>query len=854
MKKIIVLFIFIALLSGQVFSQPWMTYIPQEERGSANYFDHEKAFHEWKKDNSHIKWEKQFYRMEYLMNGRVDENGHFPSKLYYEESKRVIQDRKNRAMDYGSWTCMGPFYAPAAQGQNRPGGTGRIDCIAFHPTNPDKIYVGSPTGGLWWTDDGGLNWLTSTDNLATLGIADIKIHPDNPDTIYIVTGTRDTWWETYSAGILVSYDGGLTWQETGLNYNYSQGMLANQLIINPYNPSEMIVATSIGLYKSTDAADNWNLVFPGSFKDLKFAPGDFSTIYASTFNMYGGANVFISRDGGNTFSNASNLLFNPSYVNRITIETTPADPDVVYLLCSEASSNGFYGLYRSDDKGVNWIHSSAATNLNLLGWALSGMDNGGQGFFTLALEVDPHNADHVYVGGVNIWESTNSGASWTINAHWLGYGSADYVHADIHVLQYNYLNDVLYTGVDGGVYELQSNGTEWIDLSDGIVNYQLYKLGLYEGDDQLVLGSPQDNGTTLFDNGEFTELLLAEACDNFIDYTNPDIMYYGGYGSGYQRSLNGGQTCVNIYPPGANHMFNPPFIINPVNPKSLYSASNQVYRSYNRGDDWDVITENISTGSRFYCLEIAPSDTNYLYVSTATNIWMSSDYASSWKNIKAGLPSNSFISDIAISTVNPEHVWVTFQSFSTDLVYRSTDSGDTWENVTFNLPNIPATCAVYEGGSNNGIYVGTDLGVYYMDDDLGEWVDFNTELPNVMIDELEINYTAQKLVAATYGRGLWETPLIDSPVKIKEQDQVDNIKIYPNPTHDILNIEMQLNSQELFSIVIHDMLNKVVWKQEINPSGNTYYQQINIGHFPKGAYILQVIGEKSRVARKVLVK
>ena len=102
MKKIITSFILIALFSTQIFSQAWMSYIPQEKRGSANFYDHEKAFHEWNKDNSHIKWEKQFYRMEYLMNGRVDEKGHFPSKLYYEESQKIINDRQMRAADYGS--------------------------------------------------------------------------------------------------------------------------------------------------------------------------------------------------------------------------------------------------------------------------------------------------------------------------------------------------------------------------------------------------------------------------------------------------------------------------------------------------------------------------------------------------------------------------------------------------------------------------------------------------------------------------------------------------------------------------------------------------------------------------------
>jgi len=856
MKNLFALLILSVLLGNAGFTQPWMDYLPDNKRNTTNFFEMKEAYQNWLQDHEgeQIRAQKQFNRMDFFLNGRINEDGTFPTSTYWNEAMRIVDERSNRSGLFGDWNSLGPSYAPMILSGIRQGGVGRIDCITFHPTDPNIIYVGSPSGGLWKTDDGGISWEVLTDNLPTLGVSDLKINPNYPDSMYLATGTRDVWWETYSVGVLRSADGGYTWEETGLSFDIIQTRQVNEIIMDPQNSNILLAATSSGLYKTTNAGVDWTLVLGGNIKDLEYRPGDFSIIYASSFNYFGGAIVFQSTNSGDSFGIIQDIGFNSSQVNRITIGVTPADPDMVYLLCSDASSSGFYGVYMSEDNGSSWTHTSAGTNLNLLGWAAGGNDVGGQGWFTLSLAVSPTDPYHIYVGGVNIWQSFDSGESWDLNAHWLGWGGADYVHADIHNLVYNPLDQVLYTSNDGGIYQQQASGDEWLDISDGIVIYQIYRLGLYENDDGLALASPQDNGTTLFNDAEFTELLLAEACDNFIDYNDPQIMYYGGYGTGLVRSLNGGSSYTNIHPPGANQRFNPPYIINPVNSSSIYSAFDDVFKSTNRGDDWEIISGGIGHQYEFNCLEVAPSDTNYIYAADYRSLWVSSNDGESWTDISGILPVSSLnINDIAISGKDPQQVCVVFSGFFTDeKIYMTMDAGQTWENISMNLPNMPVNCAIYENDTDDGVYVGTDIGIYYTNNELDEWVDFSDGLPNVIILEMEINYKENKIKAATYGRGLWESPLYNSAVGVPEEPIASEFSIYPNPSKGIFTIDIDLSSNDNYSLIIKDMLGKTVFEESTMTGAGYYQKQIDLSSLPIGAYIVFLRNENGHLARKIL--
>jgi len=837
-------------------SQSWLKSIPPDADGRPGFRETQKFVEAFRSQNPEapMKGEKQYLRSDFFLDGRIDESGFLPSGLYWDEGKKVIAARNLKKAVQTPWAYRGPFNSTVGINSGEVGGSGRIDCIEFHPSDPDILYVGAPTGGLWRTVDGGVSWESLTDELPTLGISDIDLHPLDPDIIFICTGTKDVWWETFSVGILKSEDAGETWTETGLQYALEQNKSVHELLINPANPSIMVAAAGAGLYRSVDGGDTWTLLMGGNFMDLAQKPGDPSTIYATNFNYYNcGAKIYRSVDAGATFQIMSTGI-PPSGVNRITLGVTPADPEVVYALCSSCTDAGFYGLYKSADHGTTWAKCPNSNNKNLLGWQPNGLDAGGQGWFTLSLSVDPLDANHLHVGGVNIWESADGGDIWTLNAQFYGSG-AEYVHADIHSLSYNPLGNTHYNTNDGGIYRHTGDPDGWVNISNGLHIMQFYRLGAWRQDESLILGSPQDNGTVLFRDTMQYELILAEACDNFFDYVQPDTCYYGGYGAGLMRSKNGGVGCSPITPPGESKFrFNPPAIMHPNNPSIIYCAFKNVYRSDNRGSNWIKLTQDQSGGIDFTNLEIAPSNPEYIYASTQNLIWMTSDGGTTWENIKYGLPSGLVISDIAISAVDPKMVWVSFSGFSPGVkVFRSVNGGQAWQNVSRNLPNIPANCLAFEPGSDNAVYVGTDVGIYYTNDLLTDWVDYSESLPNVIIDELEVHPVSGKILAATYGRGMWENYLAD-PLTVGIRENTDqNLSIYPNPASEKIWIEFTPPGLGLYIVTIINASGQVVGKKEIRSTGMMTRSQLDVSKLLSGYYLIRITGNKSAYSRMVQV-
>jgi photosystem II stability/assembly factor-like uncharacterized protein len=753
--------ILFCLFSVSASGQAWMKNLPAGKQENPAFQDIQEAFYQYWKDRPVEKHRgyKHFKRWEWFMNARVDESGRFPAETYWRTSLSAYRALQNSDAAAG-WTSLGPSYTPEHIVSGYKGGIGRIDCITFHPTDANVIWIGSPSGGLWKTEDGGVTWTPFTDDLPSLGVSDIEIHPGNPDIMYLATGTRDTWFETFSVGILKSEDGGTTWQETGLNFDIVEQRAVNEILMDPDHPEVLVAATSIGIFKSADAGVTWASVIQGNFKDLAYKPGDFSVIYAATFGYYGGnARLYKSSDGGDTFIEVTGIGYPASSVNRIAIAVTPAAPDTVYLLCSRHPDSALQGVYKSVDSGETWTQTVSGDTINLLGWRYDGNDEQGQGWYDLSLAVSPSDPDRLYAAGPNIWKSTDGGQDWEINSYY--YGTAvDYVHVDHHALAFNELTGVLYSGNDGGIYKSDAGDGSWDDLSDGLTITQIYRLGLAATDEGKALISPQDQGTIKLDNGLWNDIYLYEAGDGFFDYTNAERLYVGGYAGGLRRSENGGRSYVSIQPPGESlYSWLPPFIIHPSDPKTIYCAFSEVYKSTNRGNDWTPLTSNLSGGQNYNSLEIAPSNPDHIYAATFNNIWKTEDGGTEWRNIREGLPGGQ-MGDIAVSSANPDHVWVTYLRFNAEnKVYRSRDGGRTWENITGSLPNLPVNCITHEASANNPVYAGTDVGVYYLNDDLEDWIPFSDGLPNVMIDELEIQYAARKIRAATYGRGLWESDL-----------------------------------------------------------------------------------------------
>ncbi len=739
------LLIFIAI-SPMSFAQEWVTMMDDP---NANFYDIQNAFNRYWQGRTIEKgkgW-KQFKRWEYFWEQRVYPTGRFPGAdqaskafLNYIDKTRKSPSTISTMAD---WQPLGPTTVTSLA--SNPG-IGRINCVAIHPENPNIIYAGAPSGGFWRSSDGGQTWETTTDYLTALGVSSILIDPNNPNIIYIGSGDGDGT-DTYSLGVLKSFDGGDTWQPTGLNWQTTQSRQISKLLMHPDDPQTLVAATSAGIYKTTDGGDHWTQSRAGIFKDIEFKPGEPSIVYAAN-------RIFlVSVDGGESFSAISGGLPGVPAVSRFAIAVTPANPEIVYLLAGNNDNNGLLGVYRSTDSGSTF--TLQADEPNLLGWAQDGTDSGGQSWYDLAIAVSPENSDIIFSGGVNIWKSTNGGLTWEINTHWVINSPQEYSHADIHSLDF-YGTD-LYAGTDGGVFFTEDFGDHWRDLSEGLQITQFYRLSGYAGNDSLIFAGAQDNGNNRYRDGGWSHVLGGDGMESIIDYSNSDIVYASWQRGGINKSTDGGDNFTFITSDiTETGRWVTPFVMHPENPQTLYAGFSSLWKTTNGGDTWEAIFD---FGKQQSALAISSANPNYIYSAGINAVHKSTDGGTTWENITTGLPAAVF-TYIAISSDDPQKVWITLSGFfAGEKVYQSNDGGENWMNISGSLPNLPINCIVHQNAPYNPLYIGTDIGVYYRNDQLDDWQPFINRLPNVIISELEIHDAAGKIRAATYGRGLWESQL-----------------------------------------------------------------------------------------------
>jgi PKD repeat protein len=256
-----------------------------------------------------------------------------------------------------------------------------------------------------------------------------------------------------------------------------------------------------------------------------------------------------------------------------------------------------------------------------------------------------------------------------------------------------------------------------------------------------------------------------------IDPSNANVMYGELYYGDIYKSTNGGSSFSNIVSSGGSGVdedgdWVTPYIINPSSPNTILVGKKQVWRSTNGGTSFSQFG-SISAGGNCAALAYAPSNTNYVYVTKGGDFYVSTNgtsFVNYSTNLPAGLPLEG-ITYICVDPANPQRLWISIGGFTSGKkVYFSNDNGQTWSNETLNLPNLPVNTIVYHPGSNDGLYIGTDIGVYYKDASLSNWIFYSNGLPNTIVDELEVQVSSGKLRAATYGRGLWETDLYSVPV------------------------------------------------------------------------------------------
>ena len=769
---------------------------------------------------------------------RVSNDRPFPHLALYNEW--VKEKGKSEKASNSNWKPLGPTNVPIILSNGKNRGVGRINAIAFDPYDQNIIYVGSPGGGFWKSIDGGANWLTTSDDLPVLGVSSIAVDPINTDIIYIATGDANAS-DTYSIGVLKSIDQGDTWSTTGLSYNVSANKRVNKILINPNNTDSVFAATNTNIMLSVDGGISWNNCAPlGRWRDIEFMPGNPNIIYAAKQSS-GGSNVYRSLDGGGNWSVINNGVAS-SGKYRPLIAVTPINPNVIYALYS-ASDYSFHGIYKSIDGGNNWNLQSNSPNI--LGRDTDGTGTGGQSWYDLSLGVSNNNENHLFVGGINLWESTDGGANWTIEAS-SGNGNYAYMHVDQHCLEFHPITNVPYAGNDGGLYKYLDNLNNWIDISDGLEISQFYKLGLSESNASRLIAGAQDNGTEMLTNGVWDAVRGADGMECAIDPYDEDLLYSSSQYGGLRKSFNGGNNWDNIKPVSYDGAWVTPYKIHPNNNNMIVAGYDEVYLSLTSGAVWDSISYNVSGGQSVRTIALAPSNEDYIYAATYSRLMKTTNSGQSWTSIKPGLP-NYNISDVTVSDNDPDRLWVTMSEYNaSNKVFESSNGGATWTNITgANLPNLPVNCIVYQANANEDLYIGTDIGVYHKDNTMSDWVPYKNGLPSVVINELEIHYPTNRIRAATFGRGVWDSPL-NSSSTYTNSEIVNNLNIYPNPASNQLYVK--LKSSDLFHFEIRSISGKIIKEGSLVSSNHIDVSRIN-----SGTYIIKIRVGNSSYRQKISI-
>lgn len=695
---------------------------------------------------------KPFKRWEDYWSHFVNEDGYLPTNIELWNNWLSIQNNnqnRNTTVDESNWTSIGP-----TDFLNRPTSTaniGRVNVVIQDPNNTNIFYAGAPAGGIWKSTDAGLTWVPLIDHLPQIGVSAIAIDYNDSNTIYIGTGDDDAS-DSITIGIWKSTDGGITWSETGINASNTPQEITD-IYIHPTNSNMLWTATSSGVFKTTDAGQNWSNVRAGNFRDLKIKPNDPNTIYAVTSSRF-----YKSTNAGDSFSQISNGLPNSS--GRLVIDVTPANPNYVYVV-SANTGNGYQGIYRSTDSGSTFTQRANTTDIF----------ESNQAWYDLAVAASDTNAEEIYVGVLNVWKSSNGGDSFTKLNNWFIHDAA-YTHADIHFLRF--YNNELYVGSDGGFFKSNDGGTTFTDYTEGMEISQFYRIDVSMQTSTKIVGGTQDNGGFGYFN-QWNNYHGGDGMEGVIDPNN-DNLYYGfmQFGQNLFVSNDSGQSGSNGFAGPENGNWITPLAIN--SDSEVYGGYSSLYQF--NGSGWNAISP--SFGTDIDRLEIDDINPDNIFVAINNQLHKSTDRGQTFSVVES-FPNN--ITSIEINNNDSNIVYVTVSGAGSD-IYRSTDGGQNFSTITGTLPNVTKFVIKHRKDDIlNTLYIGTHVGVFFYNDNTADWESFDNNLPNVAVRDLAINIPDETIVAGTYGRGIWTSPL--APTQLATDDvRLVNVN---NPVSQALN-------------------------------------------------------------------
>lgn len=697
-------------------------------------------------------------------------------------NERAYFQKMNEASSRSTqWTTIGPYdWDHDAAGRSYAPGSAHIYTIEQAISNPDVLYAGTATTGIWKSTDHGLSWSLMTENILINNCTAIEIDKSNPDIVYV----------EMLGSVYKSLNGGITWNPTGDAAFQAVSMDVKEIMIHPSSNAILLMASSTGFYRSTDSGANWTLIQSGDYLEIEYHPsndnivytvarnGDITEFYRSTNN---GQSLTIQTTGWPAPDTGAG-----EDQRRVELAVSNAAPDKVYAHATgEANGgSGLYGLYVSNDQGVTWTFTCCGpqpagppspTNMNLMAWSDQGTDDGGQYYYNVAFEVSPTNEDSIFLAGTNLWVSSDEGLSFTCPAKWSHSGKPNYVHADIHDIKYFDHTKEIWIACDGGIFFSNDGGANFHRRVTGIMGTDFwgYGQGYWYGD--VMLGGAYHNGTLLKEENTYiNDWICTDGGDGIrgfvhqmIDrqaYSDYNIKTLGGDRTlaPATRSFNNKPNASYIVGISSDLLFHPHYY------HIWYTGTgSELYMTEDNGYSYQMIhdfTDDIAS------MAISRSNPDAIYVSTFPDWWAlkkiyrSLDKGLTWTEITPTVPNRSWIPyDIEVDPTDHMKLWICRTNmYSTPeidgaSVYMSLNGGDSWTNISgTGLNGESPTNIVHQMGSQGGLYVGTRRAVYYKDDNLADWVIYNTDLPvSTFSTKLVPYYRKAKLRNAT-NRSVYE--------------------------------------------------------------------------------------------------
>jgi len=681
--------------------------------------------------------------------------------------------RRDRAKNRVYWETVGPTNIG-----------GRVTDVAID--GRERVFIGTAFGGVWRSDDRGESWTPVFEEQPSLAIGDIALAPSNHDVIYVGTGEANGGGNNYGGtGVYKSTDGGETWLPSGLPDSRFIGRIA----VHPQNP-DLVYAAAMGelygqggnrgLYRSQDGGFSWTRVLFASpragFIDVAIDPQRPERVFAVSWDRerepggryMGGVDsgVWRSLDGGENWARLGGGLPDPApEVGRIGLAIAPSDPDVLYAIY--ADNIGFFtGVYKSQDGGATWSRTTDGALENMyanFGWYFGN------------IRVHPEDPDVAFALGQTLYVTEDGGASW-FEYHQLmtlkgtPIPQNERVHVDHHGLDFSPADpDFVVLGNDGGAYVAQAGYRMHKRFQLPIT--QFYAAKIDPNFPERYYGGTQDNGTLRALSGREDGWAAILGGDGFrieVDPRDSDNIYvefqYGGLFQIKNGQYIDGREALD---PNDRANWNAPMALDPNDPDRFYYGTNRIYATDTGVTGLTPISGDLSKGpgagnlsfGTTTTIAVAPSDSQTIYTGLDDGgVWATSDRGETWQPIAAGLPER-WVTSVAVDPRDAAIAYVTFSGYTkVDFaahVYRTADRGQTWTDISGNLPNAPANDLVVDSVDPDILYLATDMGVFFRRGPDQPWRTLGAGLPLVSVLDLDLHPTERKLAAATFGRSMY---------------------------------------------------------------------------------------------------